>query len=120
MANKTKDVKQIDDEKKIKDKFAVELKERITRLCKERGMSFSELATKKMGLGSDTALHTNIKKGNLRLVTLQRIADALGVGVADLLTDEKNIESRPVFHCPHCGKEVTITLGASIGNDEKP
>ena len=120
---KTKTVEQIDDEQKIKDRFAKDLKDRITRLCRKHGMSFSELATK-MGLGSDTALHVNLKKGNLRLVTLQKIADAFGkdenkknlVEVADLLTDRKD-DSRPVFHCPHCGKEVTITLGASIGNE---
>ena len=106
-------------EQDLKDKFAIDLKERIKDLCKEKGMTINELA-ERMGLGSGITLHTTIKKGNLRLVTLQRIADGLGVGIADLLSDgskEEKARSGPVFHCPHCGKEVTITLGASLGTE---
>lgn len=101
-------------EQAIKEQFAQNLKERIKVLCKEKGMTQNDLA-EKMGLGSGIALHTTIRKGNLRLVTLQKIAEALDVEIVDLLSSgEPVIENKPVFHCPHCGKEVVLTLSTPL------
>ncbi len=105
-------------EQALKEQFAQNLKERIKVLCKGKGLTQNDLA-EKMGLGSGIALHTTIRKGNLRLVTLQKIADALGVEIVDLLSPgetekERLVENKPVFHCPHCGKEVVLTLSAPL------
>ncbi|MBR7022158.1 MAG: helix-turn-helix transcriptional regulator [Bacteroidales bacterium] len=109
--------KQKDEEQALKEQFSKNLKGRIDTICEEKGLSIKKLADL-MGLGSDIALYTTIKKGNLRLVTLQRIADALGVEIVDLLsernTEEKTIIEKPTFHCPHCGKEVALTLSAPL------
>ena len=48
-------------------------------------------------------------------VTLQRLADAFGIGIPELLADkedeaEREPESRPIARCPHCGKPVVVDL----------
>lgn len=92
----------------------------IKRAIKQQGMEVREVAAK-MGI-TPTALaqHINgkIYKGrripaNPSLATLQRIANIIGVDIAELFdppngneigeTGNKNI-------CPHCGKEIHIII----------
>jgi len=70
---------------------------------KEKGVGVQELADK-LGV-SRQALSRQIN-GNLMVDTAQRIADALGVSIAELF--EKKSES--TFTCPHCGKEIKIKV----------
>lgn len=109
----------------------IDFKTRIKDLCKEKGVTQQELA-EKMGMqytqlnailrGIDP--NDKVTKTYPSIKTLMRIAEALGIEVEDIfVTDEVLSRHKGAnadgFVCPHCGKEVTITLGASIGNDEK-
>lgn len=74
---------------------------RVKEICKQKGLRIKDLA-EKLDI-SDVALRKSLSK-NPTIGTLEKIADALGVGVADLFapaTDAKII-------CPHCGKQITI------------
>ena len=58
-----------------------QLKNRIQGLCKEKGIMQKELA-EKIGI-SPATFSDNIRK-DMRLSTIQKIADALGVHIAEL------------------------------------
>lgn len=83
---------------------------RIKELCKEKGMTFIELADK-VGM-------TRVSIGNMEAgrqfptgETLEKIADALGVQVYELFLPEgKGQEPVDIqFRCP-CGTVHTITI----------
>ena len=76
---------------------------RIKEILKEKNITVQELADK-MGV-SRQALSKQIG-GKLLVETAQKIADALGVPIAELF--EKRPDS--VLVCPHCGKEINIKL----------
>lgn len=76
---------------------------RIKEVMKEKGVGVQELADR-LNV-SRQALSRQIN-GNLMVDTAQRIADALGVSIAELF--EK--KSEPTFTCPHCGKEIKIKV----------
>jgi transcriptional regulator with XRE-family HTH domain len=114
-------------DEEIKDRNAAVIKKRIKELCRVRGITFNELAAR-LGLGSGIALHTNIRKGNMRLVTLQRIADALGVSVVELLADDTGTDKAPAqttqckgltLVCPKCGSRIEL-LAAVVSDDSLP
>lgn len=71
---------------------------RIKELLKEKGMTQQDLA-QRMGVAAGT-LSQQIN-GSPTLDTLQRIADAIGVDIAELFT--------PVVRCPHCGAVLHLT-----------
>lgn len=72
---------------------------RLKEVLKERGMTQRDLADR---MGVTEAFVSKIVSGRSAstLDTLQRIADALGVDVAELFA--------PVMKCPHCGKPIVI------------
>ena len=70
---------------------------------KEKGVGVQELADK-LGV-SRQALSRQIN-GNLMVDTAQRIADALGVSIAELFESK----SEHILICPHCGKEIKIKV----------
>ena len=59
---------------------------------------------------------SQIVNGSPNVKTLRTIADIIGCKVGDFFKDEMSevepaqIESSPVLTCPHCGKEIHITL----------
>lgn len=74
---------------------------RISEICKEKGLTQQALA-KKLGI-TYQSLHSAIT-GNPKLETLQNIADALEVDIAELFAaDGKYIR------CPNCGKHFKMT-----------
>lgn len=77
---------------------------RITEICKERGITQTELAEK---IGISRVGLSKAVNGNTTIATLNKIAAALGVSVSDLFTPP---EEKPVA-CPWCGKPVKISLG---------
>ena len=76
---------------------------RIKEICSAKGITLNALADKVSISQPSISLIVNGKQ-KPSFDTLEKIADALGVGVADLFapaTDAKII-------CPHCGKQITI------------
>ena len=77
---------------------------RIQAICKEQGITMSELASKlKIQYQS---LYDSIN-GNPTLKRLQDIAFHLGVDVKDLFEDDEEVQA---FKCPHCGKPLNIKI----------
>lgn len=66
------------------------LSSRVKELCSERSMTLKELA-EKMGIKPESL--SRALGGNPQLSTLENIANALGVGVAELLTGGRSYES---------------------------
>lgn len=65
------------------------LSNQVKNLCQERGMTLKELA-EKMGIKPESL--SRALNGNPQLSTLENIANALGVEVADLLTGGRSCE----------------------------
>ena len=65
---------------------------RVKELCSERGLTLKELA-ERMGIKPESL--SRAIGGNPQLSTLENIANALGVGVAELLTGGRSYESQP-------------------------
>lgn len=76
---------------------------RIKELCKERGILIKDLA-QKVGI-TDVGLRQSLN-GNPTIGTLEKIADALGVEVAELFRPSDNAK----LVCPHCGKPIVVKL----------
>lgn len=79
---------------------------RVQEICKQQGITMQDLA-KRMGV-TYQALYAAVS-GNPTIGKLGEIAKALGVGVVDLLDEEK--ENSNAITCPHCGKKIKIEKG---------
>ena len=74
---------------------------RVKEICKEQGMTLADLSGK-MNITA-SALSQNLKKPSFD--TLEKLADALNVEVADLFASSKTQVT-----CPHCGKPLNIKI----------
>lgn len=74
---------------------------RLKEILKEKGVLHKELA-ERLGV-TDIALRASLK-GNPTIGTLERVADALGVSVAELFEPQPSNAVR----CPHCGGVLHI------------
>lgn len=74
---------------------------RLKEILKEKGVLHKELA-ERLGV-TDIALRASLK-GNPTIGTLERVADALGVSVAELFEPQPSNAAR----CPHCGGVLRI------------
>lgn len=74
---------------------------RIKEVIQEKGLTINRVA-EIMGVNR-VSLSTAIN-GNPTVETLNKIASALGVPVAELFDAPKS----GVITCPHCGKPITI------------
>ena len=81
---------------------------RVKAILKDKQLTLNDLA-QKLGV-SRQALYLQINN-NPRISTLQRIADALGVPVGQLL-DQTNADHNTIT-CPHCGAKLEINLSIS-------
>ena len=81
----------------------------IKSVAKAHGYTVVQVA-QKMGI-SKGGLSQSIN-GNPTITSLRAVADAIGCKVGDFFTDEMSeVENTtPVLRCPHCGKEIHITL----------
>ncbi len=75
-------------QRKINPKIMEQLKKQVKALCRQNGTTQKELA-EKIGV-SPIALSKIINGGNPTLHTLERIAEALSVSAAELLTDRSD------------------------------
>lgn len=78
----------------------------IKKVIKEHGYTIEGVA-EKMGI-SRVTLSQNISR-NPTVMTLERIADAIGCKVGDFFADDKS-SLTPTITCPHCGKEIRINV----------
>lgn len=84
---------------------------RVKAILKDKQLTLSDLA-QKLGV-SRQALYLQINN-NPRISTLQRIADALGVPVAQLFDQAPADKAdHNVITCPHCGAKLEINLSIS-------
>lgn len=76
---------------------------RIKEICKERNLTQKELAEK---IGISAVGLAKALAGNTTVGTLDKIASALGVSVAELFEAPK--ADRATITCPHCGKPIHV------------
>ena len=97
----------------------MDFRSNIKSLCKLQGITQKELADK-IGI-TNSALNISLSKNNPRFSTLESIAEALGVSVAQLLTspdEQAQTDQQPaednakVLRCPHCGEEIELYIKA--------
>lgn len=80
---------------------------RVKEILKSKGMTAKELAAL-IGV-SEPSLSLTIKAGaNPSLQSLEKIAAALGVPVAELVESPKT--DRAIVNCPHCGKPIALQV----------
>ena len=78
------------------------MKSRIKDLLKERSMTLCDLA-EKIGTTQTSVSRMLSENGNPTYDTLIRIADAMGVEIQDLFTDDRNL-----IVCPKCGARFKL------------
>ena len=78
---------------------------RIKEVCKEKGITVSQLA-EKMGIKQESL--SRAINGNPTLETLERIANALEVDITELFEQPK--KDSVSISCPHCGKSINIKV----------
>lgn len=76
---------------------------RIKEVIKERGTTITDLSEK---MGINRVNLSNMVNGNPTYETLEKIAAALGVNIAELFEQPRSNEAG--ITCPHCGKPITI------------
>lgn len=74
---------------------------RIKELCKQKGLTQSELAER---IGISRVGLSKAINGNTTIGTLEKIAAALGVEVSALFA----APAEGVITCPHCGKSIAL------------
>lgn len=79
----------------------------VKSVIKAHGMTLKEVA-ERLGINRVT-LSQNLSHP-MSVSSLQRIADVLGCKVGDFFRDE--IEPEREITCPHCGKAITLEIGA--------
>jgi transcriptional regulator with XRE-family HTH domain len=75
-------------------------RERIKEMCNKRGITQKELA-EKIGI-TDISLNKTLRGQYPQLQTLERIADALNVPIADLFEQPAS----DTIICPKCGAKL--------------
>lgn len=78
---------------------------RIKDLCKEKGITLSELADK-IEMKSANLSASLSEKGNPTISTLQKIATALNVPVSALFDEIQPNDN--IVRCPNCGTELEV------------
>lgn len=78
---------------------------RIKEICKAKGITQKELAEK---IGISAVGLAKALAGNTTIGTLDKIASALGVSVAELFEAPRYDEA--TITCPHCGLPITLQV----------
>ena len=81
------------------------LKKRVSEVASAKGITLQNLA-KEIGITYQT-LYTTLTL-NPKISSIQRIANALGVDVIELLTENRPDEA--IIKCPHCGKSIRLKV----------
>ena len=75
----------------------------IKEVLKEKGITQAELA-KRLGVHR-VALNSTLNNPNIKISTLEKIANAIGCEINDFFRNSKDPIS---FICPHCGKPIKL------------
>ncbi len=98
------------------------IRDNVKRLCALQGITQKQLASK-IGI-TDSNLNITLGRDDPKFSSVKRIADALGVTVDVLVSDdaEKSLaaarteqekaEPQQGLFCPHCGKPLTLFVRA--------
>ena len=78
---------------------------RIKQICKQKGITQKQLANT---IGISAVGLAKALAGNTTICTLEKIASALGVSVAELF--EVSEADTATVTCPHCGQPVTLKV----------
>lgn len=82
---------------------------RIKEVLKEYNITQIELAGR-LGINRVSVSRLLSDGNDMRLSTMQKIADAIGCEVCELISEPKKEALSPVIMCPHCGKPITIKI----------
>ena len=80
------------------------MKLRIKEICKNKGVSISDLAAK-INIHQESMSRV-IAKNSTSTANLEKIASALDVPISDLFDEPKG----NAFQCPKCGNELHIEV----------
>lgn len=78
----------------------------IKKKIQQRGMTLAQVA-EKMGVAAPT-LSAICSNKNPKFNSLEKIADALGISVSELVSDSDHQNSPAEIECPHCHKKIII------------
>lgn len=106
------------------------LRDNVKRLCVLQGITQKQLASR-IGI-TDSAMNITLGRDDPKFSSVKRIADALGVTVDVLTSDdiekcitaekqqpEQNTPQQGLF-CPHCGKPLTLFIKAESFDMAEP
>ena len=79
-------------------------------VLKKYGITQIELA-ERMGINR-VSLNVTLNNPNIKLSTLDKLADAIGCDVAEFFTPADKADHN-VVTCPHCGAKLEINLSIS-------
>lgn len=86
------------------------MKTYIREHAKAKGISLTDIF-KELGLQSYPSFLRTLDNGeNLKLKQLQTIATKIGCTIDELLCEPGVTTSTKAIKCPHCGKELKITI----------
>lgn len=83
---------------------------RIKEVLKEYNITQIELA-ERLGINRVSVSRLLSDSNDMRLSTLQKIADAIGCEVCELISEGRKDVPSPTIVCPHCGKSITLCVG---------
>jgi transcriptional regulator with XRE-family HTH domain len=81
----------------------VDLKKNIT----SHGVTLVELAQR---MGTSQQAVSQAVHGNPSLSYLQRMADAIGIPLSELVNDVPTDQTEPLMRCPHCGEPIKVSI----------
>ena len=90
------------------------MKTYIREQAKAKGISLTDIF-KELDLKSYPSFLRTLDNGeNLKLKQLQTIAKKIGCTIDELLCEPNASSSESVMKCPHCGKELFISLSGNL------
>lgn len=83
----------------------------IKDVLKKYAITQMELADR-LGINR-VSLNVTLNNPNIKLSTLDKLADAIGCDVAEFFTPQPTNADHNTITCPHCGAKLVINLSVS-------
>ena len=83
----------------------------IKETLKQKGLTQNELA-ERLGINRVSLSRLLSDKNDMRISTIQKIADAIGCDVAEFFSPAETADHNTIT-CPHCGATLVINLSVS-------